>query len=209
MQEVIPGPDDANWVCGCTFNQAHELLDCAIKQKLRMAPAHFGVSSFAVSVSNPTIRDLACRIGKALKFSGHASIEFHWDHRDGTYKYLELNPRIPLTVEFDDFCGLPTAWNTYQASLDGDAPFQPGTQRDGLLYLDLMDDLKARLADGERFWAIVADYLRLLPRKTGGVYFTWDDPVPGLWITWRIMKAGIRRLARRGQDPPPPGGAAA
>ena len=209
VQEVIPGPDDADWVCGCTFNQAHELLDCAIKQKLRMAPAHFGVSSFAVSVSNPTIRDLARRIGKALKFSGHASIEFHWDHRDGTYKYLELNPRIPLTVEFDDFCGLPTAWNTYQASLDGDAPFQPGTQRDGLLYLDLMDDLKARLADGERFWAIVADYLRLLPRKTGGVYFTWDDPVPGLWITWRVMKAGIRRLGRRGQDPPPPGGAAA
>ena len=45
MQEVIPGPDNADWVCGCTFNQAHELLDCAIKQKLRMAPAHFGVSS--------------------------------------------------------------------------------------------------------------------------------------------------------------------
>ena len=151
-----------------------------------------------MSVSNPTIRDLARRIGKALKFSGHASIEFHWDHRDGTYKYLERNPRIPLTVEFDDFCGLPTAWNTYQASLAGDAPFQPGTQRDGLLYLDLMDDLKARLADGERFWAIVADYLRLLPRKTGGVYFTWDDPVPGLWLTWRIMKAGIFAASRAG-----------
>ena len=37
-QEVIPGPDDASWICSCTFDRAHQLLDCSIKRKLRMYP---------------------------------------------------------------------------------------------------------------------------------------------------------------------------
>ncbi len=196
-QELIPGPDDAEWVCGCTFNRDHELLDCAIKQKRRMIPAHFGVSTCAVSASNPAVLDLVRRLGKALRYCGHAAIEVHWDYRDGSYKYLELNPRINLTVEFDDVCGLPTVWNSYRVALDGYASFTPAAQRDGLLYLDIVDDLKARLDDGERFWTIVADHVRMLPRKTGGVYFAWDDLSPALWIAGRLATAGIERLRPR------------
>ena len=194
---MIPGPDDTNWVCSGTFDRAHELLDCTIKRKLGMAPAHFGVATYAVSASNPVVLELARRLGKALRYSGSFGIEWHWDHRDGSYKYMELNPRFPLTIEFDDFCGLPTVWNTYRVAVDEHATFEPGIQRDGLVYLDPVDDMKARLADGERFWTIVGDYLRMLPRKKDGLHFAWDDPGPGLWITWRVIKAGIQRIIRR------------
>ena len=51
-QEVIPGPDDASWICSCTFDRAHQLLDCSIKRKLRMYPPHYGPSSLAISCSN-------------------------------------------------------------------------------------------------------------------------------------------------------------
>ena len=205
VQEVVPGPDDANWAVGCTFDRAHELLDCQVKQKLRMTPAHFGVSSVAITASNPSVLELTRRLGKALRYSGHASFEFHWDHRDGTYKYLELNPRIPFTVQFDDFCGLPTVWTTYRVALDANTPYEPGVQRDGLLYFDLVGDLSARLADGERFWAIVAGYARMLGRKKEGPYFAWDDPLPGLWMTWRVIRAGVERIGRGGRARRPTG----
>lgn len=203
-QEVIPGPDDAGWVVSCTFNREHELLDCAIKQKIRMSPAHFGGSSFAVSSPNPAVLELTRRLGKALRYSGHAGIEFRWDSRDQRYKYVELNPRLPHNVEFDDFCGLPTTWNSYRVAVDGYASFVPGTQRNGLLYFDVIDDLKGRLGDGERLGNILADYARNLARKKDGVYFAWDDPRPGLWITARVIKAGLQRLRRRARRRPVP-----
>jgi predicted ATP-grasp superfamily ATP-dependent carboligase len=162
-----------------------------------MFPAHFGGSSFAVSAPNPAVLELVRRLGKALRYSGHAGIEFRWDARDERYKYVELNPRLPHNVEFDDFCGLPTVWNSYRVALDGYASFAAGTQRDGLLYFDVMDDLKGRLADGERFWTILTDYARNLARKKDGVYFAWDDPRPGVWMTGRAVRAGIQRLRRR------------
>jgi D-aspartate ligase len=147
------------------------------------------------------VLDLVRRLGKALGYCGHAAIELHWDYRDGSYKYLELNPRINLTVEFDDVCGVPTVWNTYRVALDGYPSFAPAVQRDGLLYLDLVDDLKARLDDGERFWSIVVDHARTLPRKRGGVYLAWDDLRPAFWIAGRLAAAGINRL-RPGRGAP-------
>ena len=131
VQEVIPGPDEAGWVVSCTFNRAHELLDCAIKRKLRMFPPHFGGSTFAVSASNPAIARPRRRLGKALGSRVTPAIEFRWDHRDRSYKYIELNPRIAPERRVRRFSGLPTAWNTYRASLDESIAYDPGTQRDG------------------------------------------------------------------------------
>ena len=205
VQEVIPGADDTNWACSGTFDRAHKLLECGVKQKLGMAPAHFGVTTYAVSVSNAEVLEITRRLGKALRYSGQFGMELHWDPRDGLYKYMELNPRIVLTVEFDAFCGLPTVWNTYRVALGEAAAGQPGTQRDGRLYLDPVDDLKARLDDGERLWTVLGDYLRLLPRKKDGLYFAWDDPAPGLWITWRVVRAGIQRVVAWIRGPRPAG----
>ena len=116
-QEVIPGPDTASWVCSCTFDRSHRLLDCSIKQKLRMAPPHFGISTLAVSRSNDAIVELVRKLGAGLAYKGHAGIEFRWDSRDETYKYIELNPRIPANVEFDEATRLPTVWNSYRVAI--------------------------------------------------------------------------------------------
>jgi hypothetical protein len=92
-------------------------------------------------------------------------------------------------------------WHAYRAALDESASHESATQRDGLFYFDWPGDLRARLADGERLSSILIDHVRMLPRKKDGLYFQWDDPLPGLWIARRVLKAGIRRLGgrRRGQ----------
>ena len=193
-QEVIPGPDGLSWVSSCTFDSNHEMLDCGIKQKISMYPPHFGGSTFAVSASNDEVYELTRRVGNELEYVGHAGIEFRWDKRDKEYKYIECNPRMPENVEFDEYCDMPTVWNSYQVALGNDPRMSPNMQREGVYYLDLDGDLRGRLADGESLFAILVSYLKILHRRRKGPSFAWDDPRPGFVVAWRSVGSLARRI---------------
>lgn len=192
-QEVIPGPDEYSWVASCTFNSSHDMLDCGVKQKIRMNPAHFGGSSFAISATNSDITALTRNLGKAIRYVGHAGVEFRWDERDHQYKYIECNPRMPENVEFDEYCGLPTVWNSYLVALNEEPEVQHQKQRDGVIFIDLRMDLAARLKDGESILAILATYLKYLFHRRKGQSFAFDDPMPGIIVALRILKSVKRR----------------
>ena len=196
-QEVITGPDTYSWICSCTFDDQFELLDCAVKQKIRALPAHFGGSTHAISRKNDEIVDLTKRIGKKLKYVGHAGVEFRWDARDQQYKFIELNPRIPANVCFDEACGLPTVWNSYKVSLDGSAVHSGIKQREGVYYLDLRADLFSQLADKTSILRIVASYFSFLFRRTNGPYFAWDDPKPGVVEAYRFSVMAFGSIYRK------------
>ena len=196
-QEVIPGPDGFSWVASCTFDGDHNMLDCGIKQKIRMKPPHFGGSTFAISANNPEVYQLTRQLGKALGFVGHAGIEFRWDQRDQTYKYIECNPRMPENVEFDEYCGLATVWNSYLVAQGHHPEETPREQREGVIFLDLRSDAGARLSDGESITAIVASYLKYASHRRKGQTFAFDDPMPGLTVAWRILIALKNRVLSR------------
>jgi predicted ATP-grasp superfamily ATP-dependent carboligase len=198
-QEVIPGLDSASWIGSCTYDENHVMLDCGIKQKLRALPAHFGGSTFAVSRENPEILELAHRLGEKLDYVGHAGIEFRWDHRDSEFKYIELNPRLPANVGFDEASGMPTVWNSYQVALTGRSDGGKARLRERIYYLDVKGDLFSLLEDRTPKLKALATLLGLLLfRRTSGPYFAWDDPRPGLVVAWRFLvrvSGSIRRKA--------------
>lgn len=196
-QEIITGPDSLSWICSCTFDQDHQLLDCGIKQKLRALPAHFGGSCYAVSRDNAEILDLAKELGARLNYVGHAGIEFRWDNRDQRFKYIELNPRIPANVEFDDACGLPTVWNSYKVSLDEKVVSSGRQQKLGIFYIDLTADLSSLLADNTSIFKIVTTFIAILFKKTSGQYFAWDDPKPGIVVGVRFISRTVGKVFRR------------
>jgi predicted ATP-grasp superfamily ATP-dependent carboligase len=196
-QEVIPGPDTYSWVGSGTFDTNHELLDYGIKQKLRCLPAHFGGSTCARSRDNSEILRLSRELGKALRYVGHAGVEFRWDDRDRSFKYIEINPRMPANVGFDEACGLKTVWNSYRIALDEEPDRLPRAQRNGVYFLDLRGDSYSMREDGLSPARIIGDYLSLLFKKTNGMYFAWDDPVPGFYVGWRFVMQKLRGLNRR------------
>lgn len=196
-QEVITGPDTYSWICSCTFDSQFELLDCAIKQKIRALPAHFGGSTHAVSRRNEEIVELTRIIGKKLKYVGHAGVEFRWDARDQQYKFIELNPRIPANVCFDEACGLPTVWNSYKVSLDGSAVHSRIKQKEGVFYLDLQGDLFSQFADKTSILRMATSYFPFLFRRTNGPYFAWDDPKPGIVLAWQFAVMAIGSIFRK------------
>jgi len=196
-QEVIPGPDETLWLCSATFNQRHELVEGLVKRKIRMSPPHFGVCSFAVSASNPEVLGLAARLGSGLRYTGHAALEFKWDHRDGLYKYIELNPRTPASVALDEASGVPTVWNTYRVARGEDVVPVAPRQRDGVVYLKLPEDLYNRLKDGETPAGILRHYLGWVFHKRVGAHFAWHDPLPGVVHIWRYLSNPIAERLRR------------
>ncbi len=196
-QEVIPGPDTYSWVCSSAFNCRQELLGCAIKQKLRMYPVHYGVSCFAVSRRNSDLVDIVQDIGRKLKCVGQTHLEFRWDDRDRLYKYIEINPRIPGNVGFDEDSGIPTAWSSYQVALDPTYSEKHLELVEGVHFLDWEQDLYSQLHSGTPKLVILKTLVSHLFRNTKGPYFAWDDPMPGFDSAFRFSKTAIRSIIRK------------
>jgi predicted ATP-grasp superfamily ATP-dependent carboligase len=201
-QEVIPGGDDALWFCSFAFNRDSELVGFFVSQKLRMAPAHFGVSTYSVSASRPEIIEPLRRLGKRLNYVGVGNVEFKYDSRDGKYKYIETNPRLSLSNYLDTVSGVNNAFNAYRLAR-GEKVLPPAEfkQRDGVMYLSLFDDAYTRLKDGESGWRIAAHYLSNAGRKHAGAYFAWYDPMPGVVAGYRdgarVLASVFRKVWRR------------
>lgn len=198
-QEVIPGPVSYSWVCSCTYDQSSNLLDCLTRQKFRTIPPEFGTSTYSECRSNENIVQLARDLGKRLSYVGHAGIEFRWDDRDGEYKYIELNPRIPGEVGFDMACGLPTVWNSYLVALGENVSCSGKAQREGLAFHDMHRDILTLRDARVPTWKIMAIQLAMLFRRTSGLYLAADDIKPGVVVAFRFLRdighAGIRKTA--------------
>jgi predicted ATP-grasp superfamily ATP-dependent carboligase len=204
-QEVIPGPISNSWVCSCTYDESSKLLDCMTRQKFRTIPPEFGTSTYSICRNNEAVVELARDLGPGLRYVGHAGIEFRWDDRDGEYKYIELNPRIPGEVGFDAACGLPTVWNSYLVALGESAGCSGEEQRQGLVFHDMHRDILTLRGSRVAIPKILGIQLAMLFRRRSGLYFAFDDIKPGAVVALRFLGelwgAGRRTLARKFRKP--------
>jgi D-aspartate ligase len=190
-QEIIPGGDDHLWGCNCVFGHDSRLLQAFTFNRLGTAPPHYGVTSFAISKANAEIVSHAEKIGRLIDYVGPAMFEFKYDSRDGTYKYLETNPRLGMTNFFDACCGVNNMAMIYELALNGKTaaasmPAVSSTGQDnGVVFIDLFQDVISRMQDGERPGSILRRYGRYLGRRRVGAYWYWRDPLPALYLVAR------------------------
>lgn len=97
IQEYIPGGDDCIWMFNGYFDSRSECLFGMTGKKIRQFPVHTGVSSLAICLRNDVVRETTLRWMKALGYRGILDIGYRYDHRDGQYKVLDVNPRIGST----------------------------------------------------------------------------------------------------------------
>ncbi len=92
-QEVIPG-DSYNQYSVGLFAWEGEVKAHITARRARQHPIDFGnATTFAETVQLPLIEEYASAIMQDIEYSGLAEVEFKFDHRDGQYKFLEVNPR--------------------------------------------------------------------------------------------------------------------
>lgn len=198
-QEMVPGPDSRQWVCNCTFDRRSRLAQAFVFQRLSLYPPHRGQTSYARSRPNEAVVALVETIGRKLEYTGPAMMEFKFDDRDGQYKYFETNPRLGQCNFFDTCCGVNNVHATYLLALGRDLPNTMPKQRNDVMFINLLFDLRGRLSDKQGLASTALLYLRHWRFPHVGQWRYWLDPIPSVANSYRCFHSGIKGvLAGRG-----------
>lgn len=196
-QEIIQGLDKQQWVCNCFFDKENNLVQAFTFNRLRLSPSHYGVTSYAKSEYNQEVIDLSAKLGKALKYTGPAMVEFKQDPNDGIYKYIEINPRLGMCNFFDTSCGVNNAYATYLLATG--ANITPAkTMQNDVMFISFYEDLFSRMSDGESMLAILKEYIgNFLKKRHIYIYFVWWDPYPALVLAARQIRGICKSIMRK------------
>ncbi len=106
VQSLIPGPV-TNFYEVCSYLDKRSNPLCVfIKRKLRQYPHDMGLGSSMESVRDDNLANIALKLFRGVKYHGIGEIEFKKDFRDGLFKMIEINSRLPLQNSLADHCGM-------------------------------------------------------------------------------------------------------
>lgn len=177
LQEYIPGEDDTIWIFNGYFNENSECLVAYTGRKIRQYPIHKGVTSLGECARNPIVKKKTIEFLMAFGYRGIVDLGYRYDSRDGSYKILDINPRIGATFRmFVDDKGMDVARALY-LDLTGQ-PVTRGALRNGRRWIvedfDFVSCVRYRLEGklGLKSW------LSSLRGVEEAAYFAADDLLP-------------------------------
>jgi len=176
VQELVPGGDDALFTVGSYLTRDGDALGLFSGRKLRQTPPGIGTCRVGEAVWVQEVVDAALQLLRAFGYHGLSQVEFKRDARDGSYKLMEINPRLWQWHGLASACGVDLPRIAY-ADLTGETP--PSANMNG---------------NGKR-WAIT-----LLPGESPApqrppyvdAVFAVDDPKPGLVHLARVARSVVR-----------------
>lgn len=187
-QEIIPGNEEDLWISSCTVDKNHDLVSSFVFNKLSTSPSKYGVTSYAISRNNETVRKLSAELCKKISYVGLIDIEFKFDRRDNTYKYIEINPRVGMCAYFDTCAGINNVANAFYVATNNADKIEAIKQKNGVMFHCLYDDLYSRLKNGEGILEVIKLYIHQYKRPYIWLYFKWNDPMPSLIRLFQNLK---------------------
>jgi len=121
LQEVVPGPDSALYTVGSYLDRSGEALGVFCGRKLRQTPPGVGTCRVGESLWLPDLVSSSLALLRACEHVGLSQVELKRDERDGSYKLMEINPRLWLWHTLADACGVNLPLIAYR-DLTGDPP---------------------------------------------------------------------------------------
>jgi D-aspartate ligase len=182
VQELVPDSETEIWSLFAYLGRSGRPLATATGVKVRQGPLHFGTSAVFRTTPQPRVRELGLRLLESAGYKGFAQVEFALDRRDGDFKLLEVNTRVPMwagvamsryfdmaRIAYDDLCGKSEP--------------EPVDLQQELWWAFLAKDLAVSLQMARRRELSPAGWARpyLKRHKVRGV-FAADDPRPALGV---------------------------
>ncbi len=193
IQEEIPGPDDNFFVFGGYFDRNSRLRGGFGARKILQYPPTFGTGCLVESAQAPAIRDYSVLLLQGLRYHGIAEVEFKQDARDGSFKFIEVNPRHWDWHRLGTACGVNLSALAYW-DLTGQEPPEQNRQVQGPVKWvaeDAFSNLVFQaLRDKQIRWGQFVSYLR--GRKTYGI-FSINDPLPFFYFLFRSWLPQLTR----------------
>lgn len=120
VQELVPDAHERIWSLFAYVSRAGRALATVTGRKVRQGPIRFGTSAVFETRAQPRVRELGLRLLGTAGYRGFGHVEFAYDARDGDFKVLEVNTRVPMwagvamsrffdvaRIAYDDLCGRP------------------------------------------------------------------------------------------------------
>jgi D-aspartate ligase len=182
VQELVPDSEDGIWSLFAYIGRSGRPLATVTGVKVRQGPLHFGTSAVFRTAPQPRVRELGLRLLESAGYKGFAQVELAHDRRDGDFKLLEVNTRVPMwagvamsryfdiaRIAYDDLSGKPEP--------------EPVELEQELWWAFFAKDLAVSLQMARRRELTPAGWARpyLQRRKVRGV-FAADDPLPTLGV---------------------------
>jgi len=200
LQERIPGPPTNHYFIDGFVDRKGRVCARFARRRIRMYPPDFGNSSYMTTVPLeevfPAVQALA-RLIETIEYRGIFAAEFKYDHRDNTFKILEMNVRPWWYIEFAALCGVDVCRMAYQDALGEEV--QPVETYDvGANYVYAAGDLSTAIHLIRRGELSVNSWLNSWLNAKQAV-FQWDDPLPaGIeFVSWVRDKLAELFSARR------------
>ncbi len=178
IQEFIPGDD---WMFDGYFDARSRCLFGMTGMKIRRFPSHTGVTSLGVCLANETVMRTTCEFMRAISYHGILDIGYRRDRRDGTYKVLDVNPRIGCTFRLFAAADGSDVARVLYLDLTGQ-PVPPAVAVEGRKWLVEDFDLFSAIRSWREGSLSLKSWLGSFAGVKEAACFALDDPLPFLMM---------------------------
>jgi D-aspartate ligase len=196
LQEYIPGTPESIWMLNGYFDDQSECRVAFTGQKIRQSPPHTGATTLGVCRPSVAVEETTKRFMKAVGYRGILDLGYRFDHRDGQYKLLDVNPRIGATFRlFVGSNGMDVLRALY-FDLTGQ-PVPATEQPDGRCWIVEPLDTRSAVTYIREGEITVTQWVRSLRRIDEAAWWSRDDPLPFLAMVVSLLTGRARKRLRR------------
>jgi predicted ATP-grasp superfamily ATP-dependent carboligase len=186
IQEFIPGED---WMFDGYFDARSECLFGMTGKKIRRFPVRTGVTSLGICLPNDKVVETTARFMRAIGYRGILDIGYRHDSRDGSYKVLDINPRIGCTFRLFAAGAMDVARALY---LDLTGQAVPSAESPaGRKWLVEDFDFVSALRSWREGSLSLREWIRSFAGVQEAACFALDDPLPFLTMgfidCWQLL----------------------
>lgn len=182
-QEYIPGSDEKTFFYLFFRDIQGNIIESMGIKQLQSPPGQ-GIMAVGKTLFNETISKISRNFLNELKYNGIGGIEYK--EYNGRYYFIEMNVRVEAIIYIPEISGVSICESSYKGRVDRNS--SPSIQKDGMIYVDLVPLIKARV--------IRHKYLRLLidicqytfKRNVRFNILSFKDPLPFFMNVWIVFK---------------------
>ncbi|HEV2901877.1 MAG TPA: hypothetical protein VGW30_01315 [Gaiellaceae bacterium] len=180
VQEIVPDSHERIYSLLAYVARDGRPLVTLVGRKVRQGPLRFGTSAVFEVDYEPTVLDQGLRLLQAAGYTGIAHVEFAQDPRDGEFRVLEVNTRLPVWAALAANRHLDLPRIVYDDLSGRDVSPLP-TFKDELTWVYLAKDVHVSLQMARRRELGPRRFLReYLRQPKARAIFARDDPWPAV-----------------------------
>lgn len=193
LQEYIPGGDDSIYIFNGYFDSDSECRAAFTGHKIRQYPIHVGCASLGICTWNQEVSDQTTAFMKAVGYRGILDIGYRYDARDGSYKVLDINPRIGQAFRL--FLGREgeDVVRVLYRDLTGEVVTVP-VPREGRRWMIEDYDIESSIDYMREGSLTPGEYLRSWKGVEETAWFDRKDPYPFLWMCGGLARKILRKI---------------